>query len=296
MNDTLAAWLIGIAALAFVAPAAADPANPADALRAEYLSLAERLQQSPFGRPLLLESTETPQRLSATIRALVDHPFETLRAGLDSPARWCELISLHSNTKYCRASAGASGGRLEVRIGKKTPEDLAGVPRLEFDYSAAGASAQYMKATLVAQDGPMGTSDYRFSLEAIGLADGRSFLRMRYSYAVGFAGRLAMQAYLATAGRGKVGFTITGRRADGQPEYIGGVRAVVERNTMRYYLALDALLEAQAAPPSARFERRLRSWFAAVERHPLQLHEMEINEYLSMKRAEQAREKSAPAG
>jgi len=296
MNDMRAAWLIGVAALACVAPAAADPANPADALRAEYVSLAERLQQSPFGRALLLESTETPQRLSATIRAVVDHPFETLRAGLDSPARWCELISLHSNTKYCRASATASGGRLDVRIGKKTPEDLAGVPRLEFDYSAAGASAQYMKATLVAQDGPMGTSDYRFSLEAIALADGRSFLRMRYSYSVGFAGRLAMQVYLATAGRGKVGFTVTGRRADGQPEYIGGVRAVIERNTMRYYLALDALLEAQAVPPSARFERRLHGWFAAVERHPLQLQEMEIGEYLSMKRAEQAREQSAPAG
>ena len=44
-------------------------------------------------------------------------------------------------------------------------------------------------------------------------------------------GRLAMQVYLGTTGRSKVGFTVTGTQADGQPLHIGGTRGVVEVNT-----------------------------------------------------------------
>ena len=102
-----------------------------------------------------------------------------------------------------------------------------------------------------------------------------------------------MQAYLATAGSGKVGFTVTGKRADGAPEYIGGVRALVERNTMRYYLAIDSVLASAIHAPEARFEERLQSWYAAVERYPRQLHEMDRNAYLLMKRAENTRLQAA---
>ena len=108
------------------------------------------------------------------------------------------------------------------------------------------------------------------------------------------AGRLAMQAYLGTVGRDKVGFTVVGRQADGQPRYVGGMRGVVERNTMRYYLAIEAFLGALSAPPQARLEKRLRDWFAAVERYPRQLHEMEQDEYLAMKRKEYLRQQADP--
>jgi hypothetical protein len=50
--------------------------------------------------------------------------------------------------------------------------------------------------------------------------------------------RMAMQAYLLTAGRDKIGFSITSKKADGPPTYIAGVRGAVERNAMRYYLAI----------------------------------------------------------
>ncbi len=39
--------------------------------------------------------------------------------------------------------------------------------------------------------------------------------------------------------------------------------------------------------------RRLRDWFAAVERYPRQLHEMGRDEYLSMQRRELARQQAA---
>ncbi|MCY1186091.1 hypothetical protein D9M73_269280 [compost metagenome] len=62
------------------------------------------------------------------------------------------------------------------------------------------------------------------------------------------AARVAMQGYLATIGRDKVGFSIVGNNARGQPIHVGGTRGVIERNTMRYYLAIEAYLSALSAP------------------------------------------------
>jgi hypothetical protein len=62
------------------------------------------------------------------------------------------------------------------------------------------------------------------------------------------ASKLALRAYLMTAGRDKVGFSVVKREANGQPQYVSGSRATVERNTMRYYLAIDAYLSGLEAP------------------------------------------------
>jgi len=47
-------------------------------------------------------------------------------------------------------------------------------------------------------------------------------------------------------------------KADGQPVHIGGIRGLVERNTTRHFLAIEAFLGAMSAPAQARPERRLR--------------------------------------
>jgi hypothetical protein len=103
-----------------------------------------------------------------------------------------------------------------------------------------------------------------------------------------------MQVYLATVGHDKIGFSVTGKGDDGKPVYIDGVRGVVERNTMRYYLAIESYLGAVSAAPAERDEKRLRDWFAATERHPAQLHEMERDDYLAMKRNELQRQHAGP--
>jgi len=74
-----------------------------------------------------------------------------------------------------------------------------------------------------------------------------------------------MRAYLATLGSDKVGFTIMGKLPDGQPKYVGGMRGVVERNTMRYYLAIEAHLGALATPLPLQRQKRLHNWFIATE-------------------------------
>jgi len=267
-------------------------ADPVATLRAKYASLAEKLRQNQFKRPLLVYSAETQNRLQGDIYAIVDYPFGVVSAGLNNPDHWCDVMLLHINTKYCHALAGASGTTLTVNIGKKTPEELADAARVAFTYSVAVATPEYFEIVLNAKDGPLGTSDYRILLEAVTLPNAKTFLHLSYAYTLNFAGRLAMQTYLGTVGRDKVGFTVTGTRADGQADYIGGMRGLVERNTMRYYLAIDSFLGALGMAPAAQLEQRLQSWFTAVERYPRQLHEMDRGEYLEMKRAEHLRQQT----
>jgi hypothetical protein len=118
-------------------------------------------------------------------------------------------------------------------------------------------------------------------------------MHLSYSYGYGFAGRLAMQGYLATAGADKVGFTVTGKDGNGQPIYIGGMRGAIERNAMRYYLAIDAYLASRRAPPDQQMEKRIQTWFDATERYSRQLHEMDRATYVAMKRGEYERQQAS---
>lgn len=291
LTRLLLLWLA--CACAGLALAAVPGTNAAASLRAKYLSLGEQLRHNPFQRALFLDSTESSNDLKGDVYALVDHPFATVSAALNGPTQWCDVLILHLNIKYCHAATDKAGSALSVSIGKKYAQPLDDAYQVEFAYRVAAATPNYLEVQLNAEKGPLSTSDYRILLEAVPLEGGRTFLHLTYSYAYGLAGRLAMKAYLATIGSDKVGFTVVGRQPNGQPEYIGGVRGVVERNTMRYYLAIDAYLGAYTAPPPVQLEKRLQNWFAATEQYPRQLHEVGRTAYLDMKRSEYLRQQGA---
>ena len=267
-------------------------ANSAASLRARYDGLQNRLSQNQFHRPLYLESSETSDSVTGEIFARIDYPFATVRAALNNPGDWCDILILHVNIKYCRASSDGQGAVLNVSIGRKYDEPLNKAYRADFAYRVAAQTANYLQVRLNADAGPFGTRDYRIVLEAVPLESGRTFIHFSYSYTYGMVGRLALEGYLATIGRSKVGFAVVGTRPDGQPRHIGGMRGLAERNTMRYYLAIEAFLDAVSLPPQERLEKRLREWFSATERYPLQLHEVEQGEYLDMKRKEHLRQQS----
>ena len=75
---------------------------------------------------------------------------------------------------------------------------------------------------------------------------------------------------------------------------IGGMRGLVERNTMRYYLAIEAYLGSLATPQAGRAQWRFEHWFDATEQYPRQLHEIDRAPYLEMKRNEYQRQQAAP--
>ena len=260
--------------------------DAAAALRAKHAALREPLQRNEFKRPVVLESKQTSGELEGDVYALVEQPFERVDAALKGVGQWCDILMLHLNVKYCRASTATTPATLTVNVGKKHDQPLPDTYRVQFGYRLAASMPDYLQLQLRADEGPLGTRDYRITLEAVSLDAKRSFLHLTYAYTYGFAARMAMQGYLATLGRGKVGFSIVGRDNAGKPTYVDNVRGVVERNTMRYYLAIDTALDTYGLPPAERQEKRLRDWFAATERYPLQLHELERDEYLDMKRKE----------
>ncbi len=288
-------WLMyALLACITVANWAALPSYSAEGdLRVLHASMARQLSSSVFRRPIALTSEASSDGIRGDIIAVVDYPFARVVQGLNGAEQWCEVMFLHLNTKYCRASTGPSGDSVTLYVGTKTPQLLSKATRVEFRYELVQVSPTYLEIKLRAPQGPMGVSDVRVAFAAVALARGRTFLRFDYAYSVNPMARLAMGVYLQTIGRGKVGFTITGQDAQGRPSYIDGMRGLVERNTMRYYLAIDSVLRAATTARDAQMDKRERLWFAAVEQYPLQLHELELAPYLQMKRAEFARQQTA---
>jgi hypothetical protein len=101
-----------------------------------------------------------------------------------------------------------------------------------------------------------------------------------------------MKSYLVTIGRDKVGFSTTGSEVNGKPIYVSGVRGVLERNVMRYFLAIRAYLAAATGDGEDAMDDRLHIWFDATDRYPRQLHELERAEYMDMKARELWRQQS----
>ena len=279
------------------APAALAQAampDPATSLRDLYAAKTEQLEQSPLQQGLYLESVESSRTLQGDVYAVVDYPFSVISEVFASPEGWCEALILHLNVKYCQAAVRGERTLLTVAIGKKIEQPLDETYRVEFTYSVTASTPDYMAVGLYAKKGPLGTRNYNIALEFIGLEGKRAFLHLRYSYGYGSLAGLAMRIYLATSGQSKVGFTTVGGENGQPPRLVGGVRGALERNAMRYYLAIDAYLGAASRPAPERFNESLERWFTATERYAPQLHEVEHDAYVTMKRREYQRQQIVP--
>ena len=287
-------WLLTAVTLANAALPAinAVDAGSASGLRARYDERRDQLTNNVFHRPLAIESTHTSKDVKGDIYAVVPHPFNTVSDALAVSQGWCDVLLLHLNTKFCTTVTVQNGTALILNVGKKHDQPLADSFRLTFAWKLEDRQPDYMRVLLRADVGPLSTHDYRITLEAVPLENGSTFLHLSYAYGFGVTGNLAMMAYFNTVGRNKVGFTVVGKDKDGQPDYVDGMRGLVERNTMRYYLAIESFLGALSVKGPAQFEKRINDWFTAVERYPRQLHEMEQAEYLAMKRKEYSRQQA----
>ena len=262
-------------------------------LSARYSTLRQALSNTEFGRPIRMESSEANGSVTGDVYAVLDFPFAAASAALSPPANWCDILLLHFNIKYCRPTWKGDANVLDVAIGRKYDQPLSRAYRVNFVYGVETRTADFLHVRLSSSTGPLNTRNYRIVLQAVSLGGERTFIHLSYAYDYGTFGKLAMKAYLGTIGRKKVGFSEDGSETDGQVRYIRGMRGAVERNAMRYFLAIEAFLGSLTVPQHERWERRLVDWFEAVERYPLQLHEMNRDEYLEMKRNEIMRQETA---
>jgi hypothetical protein len=291
--------------LAFVAALAAGAAwaipdtsprtggGNAEFLKARYAELGPSLERNAFGRPIHLQSNDSGRAQQGEVYGVVDYPFAVVERGLGEAPSWCDVLILPYNTKHCHADGAGPATTLTLRIGRKADQAPEDAHPIKFRYNVQSLAADYLRVALEAAEGPLGTRDYSIVLEATPIDARRTFIHLAYAYGFSALSKLAMQAYLATAGAKKVGFTVAGRDGHGNPVYVGGMLGATERNTMRYFLAIDAYLGSLSAPESQRVEKRLNDWYVAAGKYPRQLSEMERGEYLAMKRRETSRLKEA---
>jgi hypothetical protein len=264
-----------------LAPAAA-PAQDARTLLARHTALQKQLADNPFGRPLHVASTVSGGAHKGEVHAVIDVPYGVVGAALARPGHWCDILTLQVNVKGCKASDET----ITASITRKPRDRLDSAHRIDFRFQAAATSTEYLQVALSSDAGPVGTRDYEIRLEAAPLDAGRTFIRMSYAYTLGTMARWAMDAYLAGSGSDKVGFSVVERLPDGRAVYVDGVRGVVERGAMRYYLAIEASVEALSLPATQRLDARLRSWYAAITSYPQLREQVGADEYVEMKRRE----------
>ncbi len=155
---------------------------------------------------------------------------------------------------------------------------------LHYSFTVNHHHDEYLEIVLSAPEGQFGTEDHLISVRLIPLDPGKIFMVFRYGYRYGLLARTGMEAYLATLGRHKVGFTVINNQA-GDPEerFIAGMQGAVERNVVRFYLAIVAYLDSLSMPEKTRFSFATRRWFDLTEQYHTQLYELDRKAYLEMK-------------
>lgn len=268
--------------------AGAGALGPA-ALRTQHASLAPELAASPLKAPLLLKSQDANHHLEGEMYAVLDQPFATVSAALAEPAHWCDILILHLNNKQCVLGQAGTDTVLELKVGNTYKQPVEQASLLRFTWRPPEVHPDYLGVQMASVQGPYGTQDYHLIAEAVPLEGERTFMHMTYAFGYGTAGSVAFNLYFGTAGKDKVGFS-PAEAVNGGPPLVGGTRGLMERNTMRYFLALQAYLATLAAAPDERLQRRMEAWFDATEKYPRQLHEVDRAEYLKMKRGEVQRQ------
>lgn len=287
-----AATVLAVSIALVIGTAAADNDDSIAVLRSRYAEAGVRLANSPFHRPLYLDSSESRGQLEGSIHARINQPFARLRSALSAPEEWCGVLLLLPNIAECHPVAGKGAAALRVGVVRRFSDkpDQATLVRFSF---AAEQDTDGLQVRLRAPDGPLGTHDYRLALQAIPVDGDRSFLHLHYAYEYGWAARVAGKAYLATSGSDKIGFSSSGQKSYGSPQYIAGLRGAVERNAMRCYLAIEAHLDTVSQPGGARFDASLDQWMKSIAQYPKQLQEEDPQAYRDAKRRDARRSSDA---
>lgn len=256
-------------------------------LRAQVDAIVSRIEASPLGEPMLVASREGEHELYGEIHALVPHEFAKVSDAFGSAANWCDIVFLHLNVKACVPAVAEGHSGLRMYVGRKYFQRPAQATSVELRFRVFDAGPSRLVTELSGERGPHGTGDFRMELEAIPVGADRTLLRFRYELEVGALTRAAMGVYLSTAGRHRIGFSLD--ESDQKP--VRGLRGMIERNAMRFYLGLQAYLDTLHLPEDERITARLENWFDHTQRYAEQLHELDRDTYLDQKRRELAQQR-----
>lgn len=284
-------FLVGMVAAAILfsagsASAVEKPRPGEDILLDTYLRNMAKLETNNFGLPLFLESSERDDRVYVDVYGIFDYPFSSVVGVLEVPANLCDIVTLHPNVKACTYKVLPGTWLLTFYVGRKVYQPPEDTLQVMYHYRKVDQQSGYLDIILSAEAGPLGTKDHRMRFEALRLDGGRTFVHVSYAYSDSVALRLAAKVYLATLGRSKVGFTVTGTDRNGNPVYIGGPRGAIERSAVRYYLAFQSFMNTMRYPEKMRFSMRISNWYDLTSRYKKQLFDLDKQDYLTFKTAE----------
>jgi hypothetical protein len=267
------------------------------AMQEAYKQYQTLMSENAFNEPLHIKSSFNDDLASGEIYALINHDFPTVSSHLLEAGQWCDMLVLHVNVKGCYvmnsdaspdAVANKSGEKdkgITLFVGRNHYQPIEDAHAMHYEVSVIQYDADYMKATLSSETGPFGTSDYLLEFEVIPLTATTSFMHFKYSYNYGFMAKVALGGYLATLGRKKVGFTVDKYDENNKPVYVKGMQGIVERNSMRYFIAIKAFLDTYSETQET-INRRIEHWYQLALPYKQQLAEIEDRNYLETKRQE----------
>jgi len=262
-------------------------ANSENELLEKYDAIEAQLLSNPYGTPLYIESSNPENKIQGDVFGVLNYPYNLISDQLSKAENWCKIIPLHFNIKACTYYLEKEQSYLNLYTGRKHYEVAEDVFKLTYRFNVKSKTHNYLHLSFNAADGPFDTKNYKITFSAAPLEDRKTFIHFKYEYQYGFWANLATSTYLSTLGRNKTGFTIIQEDDKGKPIYIKGIRGIIERNAMRYFIAIKSYLSTLTIPINQRFIKKTTQWFDLTEKHYKQLHEMTKKEYIESKIKEQ---------
>ena len=236
--------------------------------------------------PLYARSISNEGEVATAVAIIVEGvDIEEASVVLQGPGAWCEVMFLHLNIKSCIHGENEDGQWIRLYMGRKFYQDPRNVEQIEMAFSSGATDDGVRWITLMAEEGPFNTSDYRFVLSAIPAENG-TYVQLGSSQKAGRAASWAIKLYYATLARGKIGFSVVGTDRNGNPEYSKGDEAMLERNVVRYLIAITAYMQTYEIPGVEGMRKRAELWFDATEEYAAQLREVDREDYLRAKERE----------
>jgi hypothetical protein len=256
-------------------------------LASVYQSMKRELNNDTIEDSFNLKAQVLDELTKGDVFAVIPYPYELLAESLTVPEQVCHAIVLHVNVKGCVVeNSNPQQPLVDVYFGRKEYQHPQKALKVQYEFSVGERHDNYTLVSMTADKGPLKTENIAIHIEFLPIDKDLSFIHFAYSANYGDLARFALNTYLATLGRKKVGFSEIGTDKQGEPVYIKGIQGVVERNTMRYFFALHSYFSTYYQPESQRFAASLNRWFDYVEKYPKQLYELPREEYLKAKHKE----------
>ena len=209
------------------------------------------------GTTICLTSSDEGKELSAEVSSIIHHPFEMVVSSLEKAENWCQFMPLHFNIKACTYQSREGRKLLTLYSGRKTYQSPDDSYEMTYRFEASRNDQSHLSLKLRADHGPVNTKDYRLEVKAQRDEEG-TLLHIYSSSRPSTLSSILTHGYLSTLGRDKVGFSRI--QQNGEWRLVQGVRGVIERNVMRYHLAVDSFLSTQPLPETSRHTAALTTW------------------------------------